>query len=545
MDTDGHRWRRWEARGGDACRVILVGVLGALAACSRAAVGPGDGSRTGPAAAAAVTVMPAKAPAAAATVSGPGRAGGPDGGVAPDGPRQVVTHVVGAGLDIEVTNTEEPRTMHLADRVVVRAGDRLVAWVSDVPGGRLAPLVERVVDLGNGRALLLGWSSQGGGMQSLHATILDVATLAVVDWLRADLRRGNAALVLEGTGRLGVTSADPGPDGGIETTGAWIPPEALGLLATAAANSERDVYAPPFGGNGAGSGPMAFFAIGTDGFGLESPCTDPRVAAARIFGPAAGTLDEREADLDGDGDQELAVSASGFSGSGGSLWQVFARDGDCLRWAGTLDGDFGTGAGGAIVVESRAGSCDVLERRAVLARGLMREREARDCGCAVEGESEQPCTAWVPAWVDDPSKACALALRPGDPRSLWVVPGLTDEVAILDAAGLVAAILPYEGVADEGTCGAVVEDYDGDGSLDVGVLWAEGAYQVQRRVWLWDPTAAEFWTDELLLGFEPHAGGQRDVVEFSERAAAYGPFFERTVRVEGRQVSLVSEREVE
>jgi hypothetical protein len=78
--------------------------------------------------------------------------------------------VGGDGLVVQIDWHTLTGTWHSADRIVVESkhGKRVIEAEADVP----MPLVEKVIDGGRGRWLLLGWSSYGSGMQTEHAWLV-------------------------------------------------------------------------------------------------------------------------------------------------------------------------------------------------------------------------------------------------------------------------------------------------------------------------------------------------------------------------------------
>jgi len=78
-------------------------------------------------------------------------------------------------LRIETVSPTGTGTMHYADELRLGAGDSAVlALKTDVARGKLIPLPGPQYDIDDTHVLLLGWSSYGGGMQTLHAMLLQV-----------------------------------------------------------------------------------------------------------------------------------------------------------------------------------------------------------------------------------------------------------------------------------------------------------------------------------------------------------------------------------
>ncbi|WP_257385974.1 hypothetical protein [Tahibacter caeni] len=107
-------------------------------------------------------------------------------------------------------------TMHYAESLTIGIGDAAPLRMQAPPGAELLPLPGPCHRLGGRRFLLLGWSSSGGGMQSIQALVVAVRAGAVVRVDRLDYvsARTNAGLLVRRTGdgevRLGVP--EPGAD---------------------------------------------------------------------------------------------------------------------------------------------------------------------------------------------------------------------------------------------------------------------------------------------------------------------------------------------
>jgi hypothetical protein len=334
--------------------------------------------------------------------------------------------MAGAHLEVEVCATGDLDTAPAADRVVLQNGRSRIIWRSDAEHGGLAPLIDHVVDLGSGQALLLGRSTPGDDVSSLHAVLVN-NDLSVVDWLRVTLPRAQAEIILEGTTNLSlwIPAQIAGPGVGVATSGASIPSEVLPSLAIRepwstdavlpyeAAPGARPVFELRVreGRQVLEEDRWVRFSITADGFRLEAPCSDAREVVARTWRnrviDGSPRLDvaaqEVEAvDINGDGRNDVGV-VSIAAGSGGDDLLCFSTGSSCTRWVGSLWGTFETVDPGEVVLWTQAGSCDVLQRRMVLQRGLLRTAAIRHCECVdVSDPFAAGCTAWRSSWLGRP-----------------------------------------------------------------------------------------------------------------------------------------------
>lgn len=101
-------------------------------------------------------------------------------------------------IKVDMTFSEDGGTMHYAERLKLSLpGARSLVMKTDVEHGQLAPIVQMQFPLKDGRHLLLGWTSWGGGMQTEHALIVEKkgAVLRLVDELVVQHGRGSPRIV--------------------------------------------------------------------------------------------------------------------------------------------------------------------------------------------------------------------------------------------------------------------------------------------------------------------------------------------------------------
>jgi hypothetical protein len=104
--------------------------------------------------------------------------------------------VSGDGIKIEVSWWTMTGTTHVADELVITTKRGKLRLQSDEESGNALPLVEKVYDAGRGRWVVLGWSSFGGGMETVHAWIVD-ATPRVLDKLEWTTDRSHAGVAVD------------------------------------------------------------------------------------------------------------------------------------------------------------------------------------------------------------------------------------------------------------------------------------------------------------------------------------------------------------
>ncbi len=113
--------------------------------------------------------------------------------------------VSGDGIKIEVAWWTMTGTTHVADELVITTKRGKLRLESDEESGLAIPLVEKVYSAGRGRWVVLGWSSFGGGMETVHAWIVD-ATPRVIDKLEWTTDRSHAGVVVDASNgvRVGI-----------------------------------------------------------------------------------------------------------------------------------------------------------------------------------------------------------------------------------------------------------------------------------------------------------------------------------------------------
>ncbi len=103
---------------------------------------------------------------------------------------------------------------HYAESVEIACGGKQpLVLKTDMEAGVLAPLMGREESAGSGSALLLGWSSWGGGMQTVHALLVRAGAerVALADRLDFTTDRSSAGiLVLRRGGKLWLGIPRPG-----------------------------------------------------------------------------------------------------------------------------------------------------------------------------------------------------------------------------------------------------------------------------------------------------------------------------------------------
>jgi len=168
----------------------------------------------------------------------------------------------GSEVTLAVTEPkDETGNMHYAERVVIRAGrGRAVVIKTDMEKGVLAPLIEKQVGAGPKRTLLLGWTSWGGGMLTIHALLVERSDAGVVLRDRLAIRTGRrSAGVFLVTGKTGPRIGLPEPRKDVHSPSDWkisfgaktLDLKAIRALPYAAARNPVPgtlYYCPPFHG---------------------------------------------------------------------------------------------------------------------------------------------------------------------------------------------------------------------------------------------------------------------------------------------------------
>jgi hypothetical protein len=196
-------------------------------------------------------------------------------------------------LEFEVTLTPpqgDTGNTHYAERLEVASGrGRRLVLETDMEAGVLAPLIDRQVRLGPGWALLLGWSSWGGGMQTVQALVVSAGSEGVTlqDRLRFTTDRPSAGVLLVtrwNEVRIGLP--EPGkqvkdPDdwelcfGGARRDLAAI--RALRYAARADAGQDASFYCPPLRTKTPAAGSrFAWVLVDESGFRLAEAAQGPK-----------------------------------------------------------------------------------------------------------------------------------------------------------------------------------------------------------------------------------------------------------------------------
>jgi len=114
-------------------------------------------------------------------------------------------------LKIDSVSPTGSGTMHFADELRLSVGDFApLVLKTDVGGGKLIPIPGPQYRIDGRHVLLLGWSSHGGGMQTLHAMLLrvDSGNVTLQRELMLTAARTASALIVRRGGpdqiRLGI-----------------------------------------------------------------------------------------------------------------------------------------------------------------------------------------------------------------------------------------------------------------------------------------------------------------------------------------------------
>ena len=200
----------------------------------------------------------------------------PDGSVL--GPRLLTRFVEerGGPLSVSVVDAEDSGTMHYAEQIRL-AVPGAAPWLrrADLEHGFLPPLLRRRARAGPGRDLLLGWSSSGGGGQTMVAWLVaEAGARRLIDELVVQDRRGDALLLLrrrDGALQVGV----PAPrDPGRSVDGPWLqthdirlPIERWDELSFETFEPDAvEAFCPPFGLASARPERVAWLSVASTGF---------------------------------------------------------------------------------------------------------------------------------------------------------------------------------------------------------------------------------------------------------------------------------------
>lgn len=132
--------------------------------------------------------------------------------------------VTGDGIEIDVSWWTLTGTWHLADELVIstaRGTLRLKTREGDDGPQEALPLLEEIYPLGDHRWIVVGWSSFGEGMQTVHAWLVDgTSAPRIVDKLEWTTDRTHSGIVIDATSkvRIGIplpvrSSETDDPDG--------------------------------------------------------------------------------------------------------------------------------------------------------------------------------------------------------------------------------------------------------------------------------------------------------------------------------------------
>jgi hypothetical protein len=171
-------------------------------------------------------------------------------------------------------------TMHFVDELRLSVGSSAPLILKSEPGGKLIPIPGPQYRIDDTHILLLGWSSYGGGMQTIHALLVQVdnGTVTLQRELMLTAARTASALIVRRDGlseiRLGVGE----PAGRLLSERDWLlvfGPNSDQRLDMAqirklsfAAEAKRDadtLYAPPFQ-NARFPARVAWLSVSASGF---------------------------------------------------------------------------------------------------------------------------------------------------------------------------------------------------------------------------------------------------------------------------------------
>jgi len=198
--------------------------------------------------------------------------------ISPHGKAQTGTAPV---LKVETAWPKGTGTTHYADELRLSAGaSAALVLKTDPGGGKLIPVPGPQYPVDDTHVLLLGWSSYGGGMQTIHALLLRVEndTVTLQRELMLTMARNASALIVRRDGpnqiRLGIGEPAArmlserdwllvfGPD-----SDQWLDVAQIRKLtfATEAKRETDALYGPPFQ-NGSFPARVAWFSVSASGF---------------------------------------------------------------------------------------------------------------------------------------------------------------------------------------------------------------------------------------------------------------------------------------
>jgi hypothetical protein len=198
----------------------------------------------------------------------------------------------GPGLNLKVKVVSPPAgstgTSHYVDELRLSVGGSAPLILrSDLDTGRLIPIPGPQYTVGDEHLLLLGWSSYGSGMQTIHALLLRVANDLVILQRELELTtsRLESALLIRRDGPdtilLGIPMfmliTRPQDDDDMDPRSLVFGPAKVDQLDSAqiqnlsyVAETQRNgdlLYSPPFQ-NAAFPQRVAWLSVGKDGFAL-------------------------------------------------------------------------------------------------------------------------------------------------------------------------------------------------------------------------------------------------------------------------------------
>lgn len=190
-------------------------------------------------------------------------------------------------LHVEATYPEEPTgTMHFAATVTLSIG---TARPLRVPGS-LPPIPGPTFPLSDGRFVLLGWSSPGAGMQSMHALLVGVraGTVTLFDQLISFTDRPHAALLVRKEGGSVLIGVPEPPSTFLHDEEGWSLQYGLSRTHRLLIGSVRRLPFEPVGSGGEDvfyapptnatprTARVAWFHVTRTGFAVASAAKSPR-----------------------------------------------------------------------------------------------------------------------------------------------------------------------------------------------------------------------------------------------------------------------------
>lgn len=177
-------------------------------------------------------------------------------------------------------------TMHYVDELSVGVGDATpLILASDVGGGVLRPVPGPQYSVGDNDVVLLGWSSWGGGMQTVHAMLFHVDGKRVA--LRGELTftggRRETGFVMRRDGLQRMLLGIPEPSAVVHEEDEWAlrlgpePAEPLKMeqirklpFVDATRREGDQAYFPPFGSGAGATARVAWISVDANGFAISA-----------------------------------------------------------------------------------------------------------------------------------------------------------------------------------------------------------------------------------------------------------------------------------